>query len=119
MQRFLAFILATGLAGCSYVPQITPYRIEIQQGNYLSQEMLSQLKPGMTKDQVRFILGTPLVVDPFHAERWDYVFTRSPVNSTQYEYRRVAVFFDDGKLQRVDGDVVSLPANAVQPLGAK
>ena len=59
--------------GCSYVPRIpgvTPYRMEIQQGNFVSQEMVAQLKPGMSKEQVRFILGTPLVTDIFHAERY-------------------------------------------------
>ena len=60
-------------AGCGFVPRIPgipPYRMEIQQGNYVSQEMVSQLKQGMTKEQVRFILGTPMVTDIFHAERW-------------------------------------------------
>ena len=58
------------------VPGITPYRMVIQQGNFISQEMVAQLKPGMSKEQVRFILGTPLVTDIFHADRWDYVFYR-------------------------------------------
>ncbi len=116
MKRTLTVILVLALVGCTYIPQVTPYRIEIQQGNYLNQEMLSQLKPGMTKDQVRFILGTPLVTDPFHVERWDYVFTHSPANATQSEKRRVAVFFTDGKLSRVDGDVVPTTAKPAPPV---
>ena len=116
MNRNLAVVWVLALGGCTYMPQITPYRIEIQQGNFLNQEMLAQLKPGMTKDQVRFILGTPLVTDPFHAERWDYVFTHAPANSTRYESRRVAVFFEDGKLTRVQGDVVAKPATAAPPV---
>ena len=96
------------LAGCSYVPRIpgiTPYRMEIQQGNYVSQEMVSQLKPGMTKEQVRFILGTPLVTDIFHSDRWDYVYWRETPAGAR-EQRKLAVLFEQGQLARVDGDVV-------------
>ena len=87
------------------MPDLKPFRIEIQQGNFVSQEMVSQLKPGMSKDQVRFILGTPLITDSFHAERWDYVFRRQRVNSSELEQRKIAVFFEDGKLRRIEGDV--------------
>ena len=97
------------LASCGSVglplPDFKPYRIEIQQGNFLSQEMVSRLKPGMSKDQVRFVLGTPLITDSFHADRWDYVFRRQRANSSELEQRRIAVFFEDGKLKRVAGDV--------------
>jgi outer membrane protein assembly factor BamE len=108
MNRLLAAILLAVLAGCNYVPQmVTPYRMEIQQGNFLTQDMLSQLKPGMTKEQVRFLLGTPLVVDPFHADRWDYVFTRVRENNRNPEQRKITVFFDKaGTLERISGDVV-------------
>ena len=82
---WLAAPLALLLASCKSVdmpkvPGITPYRMVIQQGNFISQEMVSQLKPGMTREQVRFILGTPLVTDIFHADRWDYVFFRELPN---------------------------------------
>jgi outer membrane protein assembly factor BamE len=100
------------LSGCSGVPRIpgvTPYKIEIQQGNYISQELVSQLKPGMSKDQVRFILGTPLLTDIFHAERWDYVYWRE-ASSGKRESRKLALFFEAGKLARIDGDVVSSAA---------
>jgi outer membrane protein assembly factor BamE len=97
------------LGACSKVPTIpgvTPFRIEIQQGNFVSQEMVSQLKPGMSKEQVRFVLGTPLVTDIFHGDRWDYVFYREPQGGKR-EQRALAVFFDkEGRLQRVEGDVV-------------
>src|SRR2546427_5764714 len=63
-------------AACDLAPNLTPYRMEIQQGNYITQEMVAQLKLGLTRDQVRFVLGTPLVSDIFHEERWDYVFLR-------------------------------------------
>jgi outer membrane protein assembly factor BamE len=88
------------------IPGVTPYKPEIQQGNFVSQEMVSQLKPGMSKEQVRFVMGTPLLTDIFHADRWDYVYWReSP--SGKREQRRLAVYFEDGRLARVDGDVAS------------
>jgi len=87
------------------VPGITPYRMVIQQGNFISQEMVSQLKPGMTKEQVRFVLGTPLVTDIFHAERWDYVFFRETPNGKR-EQRNLSVVFENGKLARVLGDLL-------------
>jgi outer membrane protein assembly factor BamE len=97
---------------------LTPYRIEIQQGNYVTQEMVEQLKPGLTPDQVRFIVGTPLVNDIFHKDRWDYVFMRQPANGGEVEVRRTAVFFEDGKLTRVEGSVemsaASLPSQKDQ-----
>jgi outer membrane protein assembly factor BamE len=84
------------------------YRIEIQQGNLVTQENVAQLKPGMSKDQVRFVLGTPLVTDIFHADRWDYVYTLQPARTSSIkEERRLTLFFDkDGRLERVEGDVV-------------
>jgi len=91
---------------------LAPYRIEIQQGNFVTQEMLSQLKPGMTKDQVRFILGTPLVSDIFHADRWDYMFTRQRTYSRELEQRHIIVFFEDGRLKRIEGDVVAAGTSA-------
>jgi outer membrane protein assembly factor BamE len=107
--RALAAIAVLLLASCGsaglHIPSIKAYRMEIQQGNFVSQDMVSQLKPGMTKDQVRYVLGTPLITDSFHADRWDYVFRRQMANSNELEHRRIAVFFEDGKLKRVDGDV--------------
>jgi outer membrane protein assembly factor BamE len=104
----IAAMTAT-LSACSYVPRIpgiTPFRMEIQQGNFVSQEMVSQLKPGMSKDQVRSILGTPLLTDIFHAERWDYVYWLEDAAGKR-EQRKLAVYFQDGKLDRLDGDVVA------------
>jgi outer membrane protein assembly factor BamE len=108
--RLLAVLaLAAALAaGCSFAPRIpgiTPYRMEIQQGNFVSQEMVAQLKPGMTKEQVRFILGTPMVTDIFHPDRWDYVYGREASDGTR-EQRKLTVLFEKGELARLDGDVV-------------
>lgn len=105
-----AALLAVALSGCSSVPRIvTEYRIDVQQGNVLTQEMVSQLRPGLTKDQVRFILGTPMLVDMFHADRWDYVYRLQKGNSGKIETRRFSTFFDaDGKLVRVGGDAAAM-----------
>ena len=95
------------LAGCSRVPilpGLTPYRMDIQQGNYVTQDMVAKLKPGMSRAQVRFALGTPLVVDPFHSDRWDYVYVMQKRGQT-IEHRRLIVLFQDDKLLRLDGDV--------------
>jgi outer membrane protein assembly factor BamE len=102
-------VLASVIAGCTSIPGITPYKIEIQQGNFVSQEMVSQLKPGMSQEQVRFTLGTPLLTDIFHADRWDYVYWRETADGKR-EQRKLAVFFEGGKLVRVDGDVVAARA---------
>jgi outer membrane protein assembly factor BamE len=105
-----AVLLVTWLvAGCTYVPLLTPYKIDIQQGNVVTQEMLARLQPGMTRAQVRFTLGTPLVVDPFRADRWDYVYVYMK-QGVVTEQRRIVVVFKDDKLARVAGDVV--PAGA-------
>lgn len=109
-KRLFAAVLASLLLGaCSSVPRIvTEYRIDVQQGNVLTQDMVSQLRPGLTRDQVRFVLGTPLLVDMFHADRWDYVYRLQKGRTGEVELRRFSVFFDgEGKLYRVAGDVVA------------
>jgi outer membrane protein assembly factor BamE len=105
-------------AGCSNL-SLSPYRIDVRQGNLVTQEMVSQLQPGMTRDQVRFLLGTPLLADPFHAERWDYVYRFKP-GYGDAQLRRLTVFFQDGKLARVAGDVVpAVTGPAVEPAVAE
>jgi len=115
----LCIAAAALLAACGSLPNFGPYKMEIQQGNFVSQEMVSQLKPGMTKDQVRFVLGTPLVSDIFHADRWDYVFARKRSGSRDTERRGISVFFEDGKLTRVAGDVVPAKPGADETSDAK
>ena len=123
--------IAAGLAaGCasdasvrSYVPQIvTPFRIDIQQGNFVTREMADKLAVGQTREQVRFILGTPLLVDIFHANRWDYVF-RVAKGWNEPEKRKLIVFFDaGGRVEKWDADLppaaqVDAPAAAASPPG--
>jgi len=94
VQRFLGFL--------------RPYRIDIQQGNFVSREMVAQLTEGMqrpegvTPEQVRFVLGTPLLTDVFHANRWDYVF-RLKKSTGEVISSRVSVFFKDNRLVNIDG----------------
>ncbi|MEW5786263.1 MAG: outer membrane protein assembly factor BamE [Pseudomonadota bacterium] len=111
------------LGGCggwtNPVNKISPYRIDIQQGNAITQEMLDKLKPGMTPSQVRFILGTPLVVDPFRKDRWDYVY-RLEKGGRLVEHRRIAVIFENDRLKGLEGDVTAAAAKPeVSPEPAK
>lgn len=94
------------LPSCSVTKLLDPYLVDVRQGNYVTQEMMAQLKPGMTKDQVRFILGTPLIADVFHADRWDYLYRFKPGRG-EIQQRHVSVFFSEGMLVRVGGDVVA------------
>ena len=93
------------------LPGLSTYRIDIQQGNVLTQEMVDKLKPGMTRQQVRFVLGTPPIVDPFHPDRWDYVYYYKKGGAVQ-EHRRLVLLFDGDTLKRVDGDVVPAAGEA-------
>jgi outer membrane protein assembly factor BamE len=118
-----ALLLAPWLAACGTSWNLlSVYRMEIQQGNYLTQEMVSQLQPGMTRDQVRFVLGTPLLLDIFHDDRWDYVYRRGRAGSREIEERRLSVFFENDRLVRVEGDVTTglapPPAPAAAPAAA-
>lgn len=114
-------LLAACLGACSNTPDITshlsPYRIDVRQGNYVTQDMVARLKPGMSRDQVRFALGTPLVADMFHADRWDYVYRFQPGHG-EAQVRRIVVFFEDGKLTRVGGDVVAETAESTAAAAA-
>jgi outer membrane protein assembly factor BamE len=109
-MRTLLLVLSVPLAACN---PFSVHRMEIQQGNYVAQEAASQLKLGMTKDQVRFTLGTPLLADIFHEDRWDYVYRRQREGSRQLEERRFSVFFRDGKLVQIEGDVVPRERHSV------
>ena len=81
---------------------LRPYRIDIQQGNFVSKEMVAQLRPGLSRDQVRFVLGTPLLNDMFHANRWDYDFRLAKGNG-EIMASRVSVFFKDDLVEHIEG----------------
>lgn len=110
MRRSRLLLVAASCAlisACSYKPGfIKEYKIDIQQGNVLTQEAVSQLKPGQTRDQVRFLLGTPLVADIFHQQRWDYVYRYQSGQTGKVESRKFTVFFDgEDRLASVRGDI--------------
>ena len=90
----------TGLRG--WLGWLAPYSISVQQGNFVSSEMLTQLKVGMTPEQVRFALGTPLLIDAFHAERWDYIFRLQRGNG-ELTSSRVTVYFKDNRVASFEG----------------
>jgi outer membrane protein assembly factor BamE len=112
MRRFLlvpcAIVALMPLVGCEALQRtdslfgfITPYRIDIVQGNAVTKEQAAVLKPGMSRLQVRDVLGTPLMADPFHANRWDYIFTlRRP--GADLQRRSVVVFFDGDVVKNIE-----------------
>jgi outer membrane protein assembly factor BamE len=102
--------LVSMVGACSWVPRpFTEYKIDIQQGNVLTQDMVAQLRPGLSKDQVRFLLGTPVLMDMFHANRWDYVYRLQKGSTGEVEMRKFSTFFgDDDRLVRVAGDVTAM-----------
>lgn len=112
---FCARLLGAGLAlsalgACSYMPSVTadrvlgivtPYKVEVVQGNVLTKEMVAQVKPGMNRSQVRDLLGSPLLADIFHAERWDYVFSIRRQGAAP-QSRKVVAVFDGENLKSLD-----------------
>ena len=78
------------------------YRINIQQGNFLNQTAVDTIKPGMTRSQVRYLLGTPMVADSFNKERWDYIYYLKKGRSRHIDSRRVTVYFDGDKVASLD-----------------
>ena len=123
--RTMIAMAALTLAGCSSanfptlpLGPLKPYRMDVQQGNVVTQDMIAKVQPGMTRSQVRFALGTPLVTDLFHKDRWDYVYQYHKAGVVT-EHRRIVVVFQDDKLVRIEGDVVPAPVPSTATKGAK
>ncbi len=91
------------------------YRPTVQQGSVITQEQVNQLKPSMSRRQVRFILGSPALLDAFHRDRWDYPYTKG-VGSTPDEYKYLSVYFEDDRLVRITGDLHPQPADQQTPV---
>ena len=91
------------------LPGLKPYRMSIQQGNVVTQDMVEKLKPGMTRQQVRFVMGTPPIADTFHQDRWDYVYYLNK-GGRVVEHRRIVLLFEGDTLKRIEGDVTPLAA---------
>lgn len=94
---------------------ISPYKIDVVQGNFVSREQADSLKPGMSRPQVRDILGTPLLVSVFHADRWDYMFTFRR-QGLEPQARKVTVFFKGNLLDRFEADNLPTEAEFVSSL---
>jgi outer membrane protein assembly factor BamE len=94
---------------------VTPYKVDIVQGNFVSSEQAAVLKPGATRAQVRDILGTPLLMSVFHADRWDYVFTLQR-QGLPSQLRKLTVTFKGDSLDRVDAEVMPSEADFVASL---
>jgi outer membrane protein assembly factor BamE len=90
------------LLGLSVAASACVYHINIQQGNFLDQAAVDQVKAGMTRSQVRYLLGTPMVADPFNKERWDFIYYLKNGRSGHVDSRRVTVYFDGEKVARLD-----------------
>jgi outer membrane protein assembly factor BamE len=91
----LAGTVSVAVSGCVY-------RINIQQGNFLNQSAVDTVKEGMTRSQVRYLLGTPMVADSFNKERWDYIYYLKKGRSRHVDSRRVTVYFEGDKVAKLD-----------------
>ncbi|MDB5930754.1 MAG: SmpA/OmlA domain protein [Polaromonas sp.] len=128
IQRIVMAVACAVLASCSSttmtssaanpVNWITPYKMDVIQGNFVSREQVEQLQAGMTRDQVKGLLGTPLMASLFHADRWDYVFTlkRQGVEPQSFKY---TVFFKGDQLERFGGDAMPSEAEFIATLSNK
>ena len=127
IRKILIAVACGVLASCSSgtmsssinpVNWITPYKVDVIQGNFVSREQVEQLQAGMTRDQVKAVLGTPLLTSLFHADRWDYVFTlkRQGVEPQAFKY---TVFFKGDQLERFSGDSMPSEAEFISTLSNK
>ncbi|MEY2954274.1 MAG: hypothetical protein RLZZ401_2361 [Pseudomonadota bacterium] len=122
-KALLGWTLLCALSACSYLSSsadrvgslVTPYRMEVVQGNFVSKEQVDALQPGMTRAQVRDVLGSPLLASAFHADRWDYAFSLSR-QGVESQARRLTVYFNQDLLARFDGDTMPSEAEFVTQL---
>ena len=105
MKKLLIIITCIAslwLGGCSSPRFHLVHKIDVQQGNVVTQEEVNQLKPGMTRRQVQFVIGSPMVADVFHQDRWDYIYLMQP-GSGPATRERLTLFFEDDTLTRISG----------------
>ena len=122
----LVFVVGAGLGGCGsldgsgsrLVNTLKPYRMDVVQGNVVTREQVAALQPGMSRLQVRDILGTPLLASVFHADRWDYVFTLRR-QGVEPQSRKVTVFFKNNLLERFEADPLPSEAEFAATLDSK
>ncbi len=107
MQRIIIsvsilFFSLTAISGCTFFPEV--HKIDIQQGNRISQAMVDKLKPGMNRNQVRYLMGSPLLTDTFSQDRWDYLYSLKPGKQAQVQ-QRLTLFFENDQLTHFSGDL--------------
>lgn len=118
-RLFITLCLALALGGCSNF--LTVYKIDINQGNVVTKEMVDKLKPGMSPSQVRFVLGTPLVTDTLNPKRWDYAYDYRPGTYARkaglpaVHDRRLTLWFENGVLAKVEGQDTIPESNPLLP----
>lgn len=119
LSLFAALLLSL-LSACSIPKLISPYRTDVQQGNFVTQDAVDKLQVGMTRNQVKFLLGTPLIQDAFHTDRWDFTYQlfrdRKLVQSKHF-----TVYFKNDLVSHFEGDVMlsAQPADTEKPASAK
>ena len=101
--------MASGLAVVLLAVSACVYRIDIQQGNLLDEDVIDQVELGMTRSQVQFLLGTPMIADSFHQDRWDYTYYFRRGRSREIDQRWFIVFFDGDEVVRIDRDPTVFP----------
>lgn len=99
----IAIVTATLLNGCSYLKYPDIHKVTIQQGNIITQDMVDQLQPGMTRSQVRYIFGTPMLMDTFDQNRWDYYYGVKRAGRDEMR-ERITIFFDGDTISHFSGD---------------
>ncbi|MCX7192312.1 MAG: outer membrane protein assembly factor BamE [Proteobacteria bacterium] len=110
-MRFKIILLSLLLASCgsmpSSLPAPSPYKMDIRQGNFVTAEMRDKIKPGMSRAQVRYALGTPMIMDVFHANRWDYVY-RLEHDRKLVDQQRLTLYFEGDSLVRIDDSALTV-----------
>jgi len=105
MYKFLLIGLISLVSACSSLQFPGVYKIRVEQGNVIKQDMVDQLKPGMSKDQVEYVMGTALLKDSFNSDRWDYIYYLQRGETIKKE-NRMSIYFEEGKLTHFSGDFV-------------
>lgn len=112
----MAALLGLGACSAERVSHFPSYKLKIIQGNQLDARAVASLQPGMSRDQVQLMLGTPLLRDPFHNNRWDYTFNISR-NGVIKEQRTLTLFFDNDRLARAEGNAIEYAIRQLQEEG--
>ncbi|MBA3023847.1 MAG: outer membrane protein assembly factor BamE [Gammaproteobacteria bacterium] len=112
-MRIVLIPISLLLASCSnfsnYLPTFTPHKIEIRQGNLITQDMRARIKLGMSEAQVKAVLGAPLIADTYHAGRWDYLYRLEKKGKVEAN-QRLTLYFENGALARIDDATPLLPS---------